>query len=323
MRQRDWFLRVMVALLAAGVWTVAFRPVLAPTPTKAAEGQPAPANEVRAKRFVLVDEEGRERAVLGFRHEGEAALTILSLQGRELVKLGTDDSSGPTENSLQLLDGVGRARVKVAFTPTSDAVFLGVPYGSGQPSGGLNLEEGGLALYVMAGDRKSYGTMEVTADGTPRLRLTDDEGKVVFSVPTGQDAALPTASEARRAAMAAVETCFMHLREGDLSEAAKWVAFENQRAREEWEQQVADYGQQLAAGGQPWWGDPIKAQRIPGPAPGEWAVADVQWRYRTNLGWMMGEHYTYKMRTVDGAWRLYVDEATAERGVPWVPAQAR
>jgi hypothetical protein len=323
MRQRDWLLKIVVALLAAGVWALALRPVLAPTPTKAAEGQPAPADEVRAKRFVLVDEEGRERAVLGFPHEGEAALTILSLQGRELVKLGTDDSSGPTENSLQLLDGDGRAGVKVAFTPRRNAVFLGVPHRSGQPSGGLNLEEGGLALYVMAGDRKSYGTMEVTADGTPRLRLTNDEGRVAFSVPTGQDAALPMGSEARRAAMAAVETCFMHLRDGDLSEAAKWVAFENQRAREEWEQQVADYGQQLDAGGQPWWGDPIRATLVPGSLPGQWAVADVQWRYHTDIGWMMAEHHTYKMRTVDGEWRLYVDEATTEKGIPWVPAEAR
>ena len=133
MRQRDWFLRVMVTLLVAGVWVLILRPVLAPTPAKAVEAQTVQ-DEVRAKRFVLVGGQGKERAVLGVTPDGDTAMTMFDKEGTALVKLGVATYSGPAQGSLQLLDGDGRARVKVAFTPTREAAFLGVPHKRGQPS---------------------------------------------------------------------------------------------------------------------------------------------------------------------------------------------
>ena len=59
-------------------------------------------------------------------------------------------------------------------------------------------------------------------------------------------------------------------------------------------------------------------QEIPGPE-GRWAVVDVQWRFKTQLGWQMGDHYAYMMRTVNGKWRMVIDQRSIDLGRPFLP----
>jgi hypothetical protein len=54
----------------------------------------------------------------------------------------------------------------------------------------------------------------------------------------------------------------------------------------------------------------------------EWAALEVQWRYLAGLGWMVGPHYTYRMTTVGGQWKMVMDQDMINRGIPFVPSDA-
>jgi hypothetical protein len=111
---------------------------------------------------------------------------------------------------------------------------------------------------------------------------------------------------------------FAYLRDTKVDKARELATFESDAVKEVWEEQVDDYVQRRRKGARQWYGDPFKVAEIPGPE-GKWAAVEVQWRFRTDLGWMMGEHYTYLMRTVDDKWRMVIDQARLDQGVPYHP----
>jgi len=114
-------------------------------------------------------------------------------------------------------------------------------------------------------------------------------------------------------------TYFAHLREGRVNEAKHLTAFESPEVQAEWQKQADAYAQRLAAGGMKWWGDAVSCEVISGPPPGEWAVVEVQWRRLANAGWIMDEHCTYVMRTINDEWRMVMSKAMVVRDIPFCP----
>ena len=74
------------------------------------EGRMVP-QEMRAQRFVLVDDLGKERAELGIRANGEPRLTLWNQQRTVSASLGMDDAGRPhialsTDNGIDTADEI-------------------------------------------------------------------------------------------------------------------------------------------------------------------------------------------------------------------------
>ena len=121
--------------------------------------------------------------------------------------------------------------------------------------------------------------------------------------------------------IAAARKYFAHLREGDVAAAARLAVFESEGVREQWTGRWSGYAKRLQAGGRKWWGDPVRAQPVSGPPPCEWAIVDVQWRFLDSKGWMMGPALcAYRMRTIEGEWKMALGQSDLDRGIPFHPA---
>ena len=147
------------------------------------------------------------------------------------------------------------------------------------------------------------------------------QGDVQIGLNSAGKASPAEAKRQQNTTMGVARRYFELLREGKMREAEPLAAFESPGVRTKWQWEVGDYVARLQAGGRKWWGDPIAAQEISGPPPGQWAAVEVQWRYLAGAGWMIASnrHYTYLMRTVDGEWKMVMSEDMITRGVPFYP----
>ena len=196
-RRNRWLLGTMLLLVGGLVAAGAFK-----TTVNSAQAQGAGAvKEVRAKRIVLEDENGQERAILGLIEdnpalklfdkngktraalslfEDEPRLALRDENGKERVGLSVD-KDGPF---LSLSDENGKSRAWLAVTKYGQGLslydekreiraWLGV-IKDGQS---LGLKDGpSLGLY----DEKGKAGLGVTEDG-PGLALVGPDGKVIWS----------------------------------------------------------------------------------------------------------------------------------------------
>ena len=118
----------------------------------------------------------------------------------------------------------------------------------------------------------------------------------------------------------AARAYFDYLRDGQIEQAKRLCFFENERAEKVWVEQIGAYLERREAGQRAWWGTPFREQVLPEKSgPAMMAVIEVQWRYQAAAGWMMGPNHTYRMKDVNGEWRMWISTYDAERGVPFVP----
>jgi len=113
---------------------------------------------------------------------------------------------------------------------------------------------------------------------------------------------------------------FEYLRDRKVSSARDLCYFEDDRAEQLWVAQMAAYLERRRSGEPAWWGQTFKEQvvrekRSRRPV----AFIEVQWLYQVRDGWMMGPHYTYRMRRVGDEWRMLITTYDPKRGVPFVP----
>lgn len=111
-------------------------------------------NTVEASRFVVVDDDGRERMVLGMDESGPA-LVIRSSEGRECVRL--DVPSVTDKPALYLDDVPAAARLEMGLTMNGPVIHL---------------TDG-------SGVRARLATNELNA---PLFAVYDDEGRSLFEV---------------------------------------------------------------------------------------------------------------------------------------------
>jgi len=196
--QRDWFLRVMLTLLVVGLWVLILKPVLAPLPTQA-----APADQVvRARKFELVDQQGRVRGVLGdlgfgsvgmsvrdsdgtmrvglsVLPDGKAVVSFYTKEGRPGAALGIGPDGNPT---MLLARGDGKRQIELAYAADGGARLRMVDT-EGQAGAALGMFPDGSPYLLLRGTDKGRAILEVSGESDPGLFLYDKEGKQLFRAP--------------------------------------------------------------------------------------------------------------------------------------------
>ena len=129
------------------------------------------ADVVTAKKIVVVDEVGKERASLGLNAVDGASLVLKDGAGklRACMDLGTDGS--PT---LTLADAAGVPRTFLGFDRDgAPSLMQHAADGTGTM---LGVTRGVAGLWVSGTKLKTRALLAVSADGKPSLTLTDEAG---------------------------------------------------------------------------------------------------------------------------------------------------
>jgi hypothetical protein len=152
--------------LALGVWILAgtFGPTMAAAP--AAGGA---VKEVRANRFVVEDENGKDRAVLSTTKDGPM-LGLYDEKGKFRVGLGVNTGG----SMLELSDENGKKRAMLAMTEDGPGMNLFDENGKG--GAGLNLTKDGPGLGMLDEKGEVRVLLEAKKDGSS-MSLYDDNGK--------------------------------------------------------------------------------------------------------------------------------------------------
>ena len=153
---------------------------------------PAPVlDNVRARRFELVDESGTVRAILGTQPEhGAPGFLVSDGQGRPRIAIHVTPDDSP---SLDLLDPSGTPRLHVGLDAAgapSVTLFGGAPRAA-QALFSVT-EEGSALLRLAQPDGKTRLFCSIQPDGTPYLSLMDRDGqpKLSLALPSGNPALL-------------------------------------------------------------------------------------------------------------------------------------
>ena len=190
----------LTALLSTGavVWVGLGRPTTAQSNVRGVQ------NEVRARKFVVVDDAGTDLAELGILPDGGTRLIIRDKAKGTEVWLGTDDAgmpvltlgrkSGEPLMELGVLDGQspvflmraadGKRRVGMVVTKSGSA-GIGLYDAEGRNRGILYMDEAGYPqLTLKDSNGEPRASVLVTSNGTCALTLFDAKGqeRIVFQV---------------------------------------------------------------------------------------------------------------------------------------------
>jgi hypothetical protein len=176
------YLLFSLLFLIAGVFFIGAR-------TINGEGESSIPDEIKAKKFTLVDDNGKGRAVLGiwkglpglvfFSEAGELRVGLLDAEklpslgfqdenGKTRLVLGTSKEQGPF---LELCDENGKTRVRLLSSA------LGLYDEGGKPKVVLGVSEKG-SLFSLSGEGKSEIRLGMADARNPFLSLADEEGKI-------------------------------------------------------------------------------------------------------------------------------------------------
>jgi hypothetical protein len=210
MKRADWLTKVLLAVIAVGLWVLILKAVVGPRAVRAASKAAVP-KVVRAQRFEVVDSAGRVAATL----EATATGPQLALyHGRGLMPRATlaldegapalhfrDSKQNPCvaltlfqeEPALWLSDSKGHASASLSLAAgapgltllggTGHAIAtlgvsaLYISEGKGQAAARLAVLQGAPALSLYDGNWKERGRLFVDTEGKPGLALRDSQGK--------------------------------------------------------------------------------------------------------------------------------------------------
>jgi len=135
-------------------------------------------DELRTRRLVLVDGEGRERAVAEVSGGGAAELTLLDPAGRATHRLGLDAEGRP---NLTLVSGEEAVHLR-ALGGGGGELVARAP-GEDGPGGGFSMGvdaagQGALSLHNAAGRRVLFAG--ATSDGDGAVRVDNRDGTRAF-----------------------------------------------------------------------------------------------------------------------------------------------
>lgn len=170
-------------------------------PGQAAWAQDPNAQEIRAERFLLVDDTGAMKAALGMGDDGNARLEVYGPDAEMRAGLGLIEG----QPGLGLLDATGQTRALLGM-PNGEPV-LGLLDEQGQMRVGLGMQDGGpmlelsdatgatRALLTMMGQQNDEPTVVLydaaaiprvvlgIPEGEPTLGFLDGEGQVIWQAP--------------------------------------------------------------------------------------------------------------------------------------------
>lgn len=135
------------------------------------------ADEVRAKRFVAVDQDGTPRATL----TGDPGLHFFDKDRRDLVRLVVQVGLGP--NLWMMSETAERSRIRLAAQ--NDGAFMNMNFPVGETGSGLGffgaLANGAGLKFHADGLRSS--SAELLLEDSPALRLRDTTGRILWKAP--------------------------------------------------------------------------------------------------------------------------------------------
>ena len=135
--------------------------------------------EIRAKSFVLVDENNQSRGTLDFNSGGEPRLALHNESGETRLELSVTDGDDP---SLLLLDKEGRGRVllTVVSNNVSGLVLVDKNDKTRATLGISNDDDPGFLLYD--GNNKIRSVLGIY-DNEPGLIFENQNGKIIWRQP--------------------------------------------------------------------------------------------------------------------------------------------
>jgi hypothetical protein len=170
------------------------------------DASPGPvADNVRARRFELVDARGEVRAVLGTQADnGAPGFLVSDRAGRPRLALHVSPDDAP---AFDLLDATGAPRVHVALGDDG-APVLTLFGATEKPAQALLTvsNEGAAHLRLAQADGHTRLFCSLQPDGTPYLSLMDGQGrpKLSCALPGGNPALLMLDAEGRPSAVMSV-----------------------------------------------------------------------------------------------------------------------
>jgi hypothetical protein len=208
MKRLDWFNKVLLTLIAAGLWVLILRPVLWPGAVRAAEDEMVPVTKVvRAERFELADAKGKVHATLRLDGMGGPHLELLYKDGKPGLGMSIWEQ-GPNRTAVLGLSGKGQEGLALAtwlpdgeggpgllLTDKDGNVAGGLAIGGagpmlaligkpGQPHMVLALNDlGGAALKMFDSHDRERVALRLLKDGGPTLELRGEDQKVTWKAP--------------------------------------------------------------------------------------------------------------------------------------------
>ena len=114
-------------------------------------------SEIKARRFVVVDAQGKLRALLGVGDDGTPELSMSDVQGELRASLHVAADGRPT---LRMSDAQGKSRALLGVTA-----------------------DGSSALGIFDAQGKSRAVLGMTADGSSALGIFDAQERKIWSAP--------------------------------------------------------------------------------------------------------------------------------------------
>lgn len=173
---RRQYIGALLVLAASGLLGGVLSMWLLPGQAAWAQEQAAVAKELRAEKFVLVDEAGRDRATLALMDDGPV-LRFYDVDGKVRTVFGLMDSELP---ALGLFDAGGE--VRAALSVLDDGPALDLTDATGKVRANLRLLNGEpvLRLYDSAGEMRAVlGLM----NGKPAQMFANAAGQIQWQAP--------------------------------------------------------------------------------------------------------------------------------------------
>lgn len=145
-------------------------------------GQAEPNHVVEAQKFVLLDAEGKERAVLDSNEQGGANLVLVDAKGKQRVNLGMTQS----DTLLSLLDSNEKVRAMLG-TDSAHGTFLAINNANGRKRALFIDDKKGVGLSFFGPGEKASTSLGEDASGSALvLRRPDLTEGIVLSAKQGE-----------------------------------------------------------------------------------------------------------------------------------------
>jgi len=138
-----------------------------------------PPDEMAAKKFKLVDDQGNQRGAWGTQPKGATFFELTGRDGRGGIKAIVVPTG---EMSLALADINGRPRILMGIG-TNNLPAVGLTDESGRPRVGIAVGPSASGLRLNGGDEAPLAELVVTKDDRVGLAFYGKSGKVVWKAP--------------------------------------------------------------------------------------------------------------------------------------------
>jgi len=132
-------------------------------------------NEVRASKFVVVDEGGRKLGEFGVMEDGTAAMVIENTKTHTGISVGTDRSGMPR---ITLTNSKAAALLELAMLEDKYPAFI-MSDGDGRRRLGMVVTDtGSVTLSLYDTKKQNRCAIALAEDGHPTIALRDERGEV-------------------------------------------------------------------------------------------------------------------------------------------------